>query len=378
MRKKAINSRLNGIGKVKVMLGVAIITVTIGGVGATYISVKNYHRQVEIKQQLENRRLTLDKNVKEIDEQLKKFNEEDIKELKDELENIKKYNLELDLEKAEAKLSTLFHSLDIIKENLNKDMNSKKEELLKVDFVGFNQEQINKIEELILEFETLVSDTNYQKYKSKYEEINKSYQGIIQENEEAKKDEELKKQLELEEQMIQEVPIHINEPVNTLNENKEERDYTSSSLSDSNAYIQSESFVNKYETVNVEENTNENNTVDYSTNEGVPDAKLIFSYDYVRVYLDNNQIEVWVNTPANNNAWGRLSTAPLVINAPYTWQSTINIFTCLDASIDWDDSYTVSIVTFDHPDRLMNESYIEIYSVDGILLKSQFINGAAR
>lgn len=63
---------------------------------------------------------------------------------------------------------------------------------------------------------------------------------------------------------------------------------------------------------------------------------------------------------------------------PYSFTSTNYVYMMLDARIPDEKAYEIKVVTFDHPDRLMNESYIEVYHPDGYLLKSQYFNGAGR
>lgn len=49
-----------------------------------------------------------------------------------------------------------------------------------------------------------------------------------------------------------------------------------------------------------------------------------------------------------------------------------------DARIPNDKAYSVFIYTYDRPDYLMDNSYIEIKSFDGTVLKSQYFNGNPR
>lgn len=63
---------------------------------------------------------------------------------------------------------------------------------------------------------------------------------------------------------------------------------------------------------------------------------------------------------------------------PYSFTSTNSIYMFTDSRIPDSKAYDIKIVTFDHPDRLMNESYVEIYSPSGKLLKSQYFNGSSR
>lgn len=60
---------------------------------------------------------------------------------------------------------------------------------------------------------------------------------------------------------------------------------------------------------------------------------------------------------------------------PYTFMQSNNIMMILDARIELDKAYNVVVTTYDHPSRLMNESYIEIYDLDWNLLKAQYFNG---
>lgn len=60
---------------------------------------------------------------------------------------------------------------------------------------------------------------------------------------------------------------------------------------------------------------------------------------------------------------------------PNSFMQINDFYLDLDPNIPPEKQYTISITTFDHPDRLMKDSYIEIYSPDGQLVKSQYFNG---
>lgn len=46
-----------------------------------------------------------------------------------------------------------------------------------------------------------------------------------------------------------------------------------------------------------------------------------------------------------------------------------------DPNIPESKQYQISITTYDNPNRLMNDSYIQIYTPNGQLIKSQYFNG---
>lgn len=63
---------------------------------------------------------------------------------------------------------------------------------------------------------------------------------------------------------------------------------------------------------------------------------------------------------------------------PTSFTQTQYIYFDNDQRIPADKQYQIVITTYDHPSRLMNESYIQVYSPNGALVKSQYFNGNAK
>ncbi len=156
---------------------------------------------------------------------------------------------------------------------------------------------------------------------------------------------------------------------------------------DNNYDIKTEESINlnepNNETVNSSNNSNQDSKeeediniekpeeleIDYSTNIGAPDAELVMSYDYLRVYLEKDYISVYKNI---TGAWEFHAGADILQNPPYSWKAINSIYMFTDSRIPDDRSYDLNIVTYDHPDRLRTESYVEVM-LNGEILYTQDI-----
>ena len=122
------------------------------------------------------------------------------------------------------------------------------------------------------------------------------------------------------------------------------------------------------EDINIEK-SEEELEIDYSTNIGAPDAELVMSYDYLRVYLEKDYISVYKNI---TGTWEFHAGADILQNPPYSWKAINSVYMFTDSRIPDDRSYDLNIVTYDHPDRLRTESYVEVM-LNGEILYTQNI-----